>query len=229
MSARRSARLTGLWNSVHCFHISMDYEPTRVWLDESNVIFRRGLAGCLTAAELRVVGESANLMPAPDLDRSDVLVFEIDGSGLSTAVGLARDTDVRLVGIARSVSEEMLFHAVEAGIAGFLNRADLTPEGLVASVRAVAAGTGSIPPRLLARLFDELARGNGSRGSRGQLAKRELDVLRLLAGGGSTSEIAGTLNYSERTVKNIVHDALAKLNCRTRAQAVAVVARQGVI
>jgi DNA-binding NarL/FixJ family response regulator len=207
----------------------MDSEPTRVWLDESNVIFRRGLAGCLSTAEFRVVGESAKLTPVPDLDRIDLLVFEIDDGGLAAAVGLVRRTAVRLVGIARSVSQELLFHAVEAGIAGFLNRADLTPDGLVASVRAVAAGTGSMPPRLLARLIDDLARGNGSRASRGQLAKRELDVLRLLAGGGSTSEIAGALNYSERTVKNIVHDTLAKLNCRTRAQAVAVVARQGVI
>jgi DNA-binding NarL/FixJ family response regulator len=207
----------------------MDYEPTRVWLDESNVIFRRGMAGCLSAAEFRVVGESAKLTPVPDLDRVDLLVFEIDDGGLSAAVGLVRRTAIRLVGIARSVSQELLFNAVEAGIAGFLNRADLTPDALTASVRAVAAGTGSIPPRLLARLFDDLARGNGTRASRGQLATRELDVLRLLAGGGSTSEIADALNYSERTVKNIVHDTLAKLNCRTRAQAVAVVARQGVI
>jgi DNA-binding NarL/FixJ family response regulator len=206
----------------------MDSE-TRVWLDESNVIFRRGLAGYLSAAQFRVVGESAKLTPVPDLDRVDLLVFEIDDGGLSAAVALVRRTAVRLVGIARSASRELLFHAVEAGIAGFLSRADLTPDGLVASVRAVAAGTGSIPPRLLAHLLDDLARGNGSHASRGQLANRELDVLRLLAGGGSTSEIAGALNYSERTVKNIVHDTLAKLNCRTRAQAVAVVARQGVI
>jgi DNA-binding NarL/FixJ family response regulator len=207
----------------------MDSEPTRVWLDESNVIFRRGLAVCLSAAGFEVAGESARLAPVPDLDRVDLLVFEIDDGGLSAAAGLVRRTDVRLVGIARTVSEELLFNAVEAGIAGFLNRVDLTPDGLIAAVRAVAAGSGSMPPRLLARLLDDLARGNKSRASYGQLAKRELDVLRLLAGGGSTSEVACALNYSERTVKNIVHDTLAKLNCRTRAQAVAVVARQGAI
>jgi DNA-binding NarL/FixJ family response regulator len=214
---------------VLCCHVLMDSEATRVWLDESNVIFRRGLAVCLNAAEFRVVGESTRLAPVPDLDHVDLLVFEIDDGGLSAAARLVRGTDVRLVGIARAVSEELLFTAVEAGIAGFLNRADLTPAGLTAAVRAVAAGNGSMPPRLLARLLDDLARGNGTRASYRQLAKRELDVLRLLAGGGSTSEVAGALNYSERTVKNIVHDTLAKLNCRTRAQAVAVMARQGAI
>jgi DNA-binding NarL/FixJ family response regulator len=207
----------------------MDSQAIRIWLDESNVIFRRGLAVSLGAAEFRIVGESARLTPVPDLDHVDLLVFEIDDGGLSAAAGLARGTDVRLVGIARAVSEELLFNAVEAGIAGFLNRADLTPDGLIAAVRATVAGSGSMPPRLLARLLDDLARGNGARASYGQLAKRELDVLRLLAGGGSTSEVAGALNYSERTVKNIVHDTLAKLNCRTRAQAVAVMARQGAI
>ena len=62
---------------------------------------------------------------------------------------------------------------------------------------------------------------------RGVLACRELNVLRLLAEGSTTREIAGELSYSERTVKNIVHDTLAKLHCRTRAHAVAVMARQG--
>src|SRR5207245_131524 len=106
-------------------------------------------------------------------------------------------------------------------------RSDLTPATLVATVRAVACGTGSIPPAVVARLLTDLGRVVGSRAARGVLARRELTVLRLLAEGSSTREIAGELCYSERTVKNIVHDTLTKLNCRTRAHAVAVVARQG--
>ena len=51
----------------------------------------------------------------------------------------------------------------------------------------------------------------------------------MLADGESTRGIAQRLSYSERTVKNIVHDLLAKLNCKTRAHAVALAARQGVI
>ena len=51
----------------------------------------------------------------------------------------------------------------------------------------------------------------------------------MLADGESTRGIAQRLNYSERTVKNIVHDLLAKMGCRTRAHAVALAARQGVI
>ena len=51
----------------------------------------------------------------------------------------------------------------------------------------------------------------------------------MLADGESTRGIAERLSYSERTVKNIVRDLLVKLNCKTRAHAVALAVRQGVI
>jgi DNA-binding NarL/FixJ family response regulator len=53
--------------------------------------------------------------------------------------------------------------------------------------------------------------------------------LRLLAEGSDTRGVAEDLCISERTVKNVVHDVLTKLNCRTRAQAVALATREGVI
>jgi DNA-binding NarL/FixJ family response regulator len=62
-----------------------------------------------------------------------------------------------------------------------------------------------------------------------ELTARELTVLQLLAEGGVTREIAQELNYSERTVKNIVRDVLDKLNCRTRAHATARATRRGLI
>jgi DNA-binding NarL/FixJ family response regulator len=207
---------------------NMDQGKVRVWLDDPNAIFRRGMASCLSAGGFSVVGESSNLVPTPDLARTNVLVFDLDERGPSTPVRLVRGTDVRLVGVARSVSEEALFDALEAQLAGFLLRADLTPDGLINAVRAVANGNGSLPSGLLARLLDGLAKG-GRRGAAGQLSGRELSVLRLLASGDSTREIAGRLCYSERTVKNIVHDTLVKMNCRTRAHAVALATRQGFI
>ena len=63
----------------------------------------------------------------------------------------------------------------------------------------------------------------------GQAFDRERAVLRLLAEGSDTLEMAHALCFSERTVKNIVHDVLMKLNCRTRAHAVALATRSGAI
>lgn len=63
----------------------------------------------------------------------------------------------------------------------------------------------------------------------GGLTDREREVLRWLAEGSDTLEIAHGMCFSERTVKNVVHDILMKLNCRTRAHAVAMATRSGVI
>jgi DNA-binding CsgD family transcriptional regulator len=61
------------------------------------------------------------------------------------------------------------------------------------------------------------------------LTEREHRVLRLIADGKDTDEIAAELHYAERTVKNIAHDVLLKLGARNRAHAVAIALEQGVL
>lgn len=202
---------------------------TAVWIDDSNLIFRRGLATCLSGEGFAIAGESASFAPAPQLDGVSVLLFDIDGSGMQKAVEAARGTSARLVGTTRSASEDVLFDAVQAGLAGFLVRSELTPHRLVACLGAVVGGQGSLPPDLTAKLVAGMANGRKQGTSASHLATRELEVLRLLARGEDTRAIAVELAYSERTVKNIVHDVLMKTNCKTRAQAVAVATRQGLI
>jgi DNA-binding NarL/FixJ family response regulator len=203
--------------------------PSRVWVDDPNGIFRRGLVSCLQAEGFSVVGESERLAPEPRFSDLDILLFDLEDGGLQRAVMAARGTDVRLVGLARLAREETLYDAVEAGLAGYLIRSELTPASLTGCLAAVAKGAGTLPPKLLARLFEAMAKGGKRGATAGQLANRELQVLGLLAGGGDTRDIAAELCYSERTVKNIVHDTLVKMNCRTRAHAVAVATRQGYI
>jgi DNA-binding NarL/FixJ family response regulator len=207
----------------------MDVAATRTWVDDGNAIFRRGLVSCLDGNGFVVAGQSSNLRPEPDLAKVDILLFDVEGSGFRPALELARGTSARLVGLSSSPDEEKVLEVVAAGLAGLLIRAELTPERLLSTLRLVASGSGPLPPDLLARLCARLA-GEERRGAlAGRLGRRELAVLRLLAEGGSTRDIAGQLCYSERTVKNIVHDALTKMNCRTRTQAVALATRQGVI
>ena len=201
----------------------------RVWIDDRNIIFRRGLVNSVTAGGFTIVGESSGLEPAPNTDQVDILVFEVDGSGIRRAAQCVAGTSVRLVGVASSPHERLLLDALEGGLAGFLLRSELTPHGLVGCLEAVATGAGSLPAELLTRLVKELSGGPGGGTAQGRLAGRELDVLRLLAEGASTKEIAEGLSYSERTVKNIVHDVLVKLNCRTRAHAAATATRLGII
>ena len=61
------------------------------------------------------------------------------------------------------------------------------------------------------------------------MTEREHDVLALIAQGEPTREVALRLCYSERTVKNVLHDATVKLGARTRSHAVAQAVRNGLI
>jgi DNA-binding NarL/FixJ family response regulator len=146
-----------------------------------------------------------------------VLVFDVDAAGVDRPAASAR-CELRLA---------RLRERDEPRPSAVLVLRALTRPRLRACVRALREGGGAIPPEVLCML---LAGPPDPRDERSeQLTPRELEVLRLLAEGSSTREIAEGLNYSERTVKNIVRELLQKLNCRTRAQAVAHAARRGVI
>ena len=202
-----------------------DERPLRIWIDDHNPIFRLGLGACLEPPFL-MAGESAHFSPQPDLTRTDILVFELDQAGLPNALRLARDSSLQLVAIANSVDDELLVEAIEAGVTGALLRGDANPNTFLHTLRSAAAGNGSLPTAVLSRLLSRPR--SGMRGA-GELTDRELGVLRLLSKGESTRQIAEDLCYSEKTVKNIVHDVLVRMNCRNRAQAVALATRRGLI
>jgi DNA-binding NarL/FixJ family response regulator len=199
----------------------------RVWIDDRHPIFRRGMAACLGSAGFAVVGESAGLEPAPETERFDTLIFDADRRHLQVAVRLGKGASLSLVALVAGDDEQMLCDAVEAGVDAVLLRRDLSPPALIGSLRAVAGGSTTLPADLLPRLLDRAARG--ARNGTGALADREVAVLGLLAEGHDTRDVAEQLCYSERTVKNIVHDLLMKMNCRNRAHAVALATRQGLI
>jgi DNA-binding NarL/FixJ family response regulator len=127
-----------------------------------------------------------------------------------------------------------LMTAVEVGAQAVLRRREATPERLADAVAAAAQGDGTLAPDLLGRLLDQMSRlqrqvlaprGIGPAG----LSDREVDVLRLLADGYDTGDIARTLAYSERTIKNTIHDVTSRLNLRNRSHAVAYAVKSGLI
>ena len=204
----------------------IDEQPLRIWIDDHNPIFRLGLGACLEPPFL-LAGESARFSPQPDLIRTDILVFELEQAGLPNALRLAQNTSLLLVAIAANAEDELLVEAIEAGVTGALLRSDANPNTFLHTLRSAAAGNGSLPTAVLGKLLSR-PRVGGLRGA-GDLTDRELGVLRLLSKGDSTRQIAEDLCYSEKTVKNIVHDVLVRMNCRNRAQAVALATRRGLI
>jgi len=113
-------------------------------------------------------------------------------------------------------------------------RHEATGHRLLQAVRAAYRGDGDLPSDLLGRLISQVGSLRpGANGGPGVppsgLTPREVDVVRLVAGGMSTGEIAGKLSYSERTVKNILQGMTTRLNLRNRAHAVAFALREGYI
>lgn len=168
---------------------------------------------------------------------ADVAVVVADACGEQTQEALR---GVRTAGCRRAVlivtelDDGGLFAAVEAGASAILRRAEATPERLAEAVEAAAVGDGCLPPDLLGRLLEQVQRLQrqvlAPRGlTLTGLSARERDVLRLLADGYDTADIARTLSWSERTVKNIVHDVTTRLQLRNRAHAVAYAVREGLI
>jgi DNA-binding NarL/FixJ family response regulator len=181
----------------------------------------------LCNAGVPVVGESETVATARIGADVGAVLFEPMGSGLDNVLELTRQRNVHLVATIASTDATGLQEVAESGVAGILVLDDLTPELLVETVFAVRLGRTSLPRELLPRLLERAAERAVL--SPDRLTPRERAVLRLLAEGEETRGIATRLNYSERTVKNVVHDVLTKLDCRTRAQAVGLATRAGVI
>lgn len=104
---------------------------------------------------------------------------------------------------------------------------------LINAVRVVAAGDALLAPSVTRRLLDRFAATPGDRpaaaGALRDLTPREVEVLQLLATGGSNAEIAAALHLTEHTVKTHVSRILAKTDLRDRVQAVILAYNAGLV
>ncbi len=137
-----------------------------------------------------------------------------------------------IVLVAGQFGPRALITVVESGVRAVIRRREATPARLARLVRGVAANHGELPSDLLGQLLDQVGqldrsllapRGLGLNG----LTRRESAVLRLVADGLSTREVASQLAYSERTVKAVIHELTTRLYLRNRAHAVAHAVRNG--
>jgi DNA-binding NarL/FixJ family response regulator len=189
-------------------------------------------------------GVSAQLRPRPEV----LIVDTVEGAA-EVAVIVAEsvdDTTLRLVRETRGhgprqvvlvvsrIEDRELLTAIGAGVCGVVRRSEATPERLVSAVGHAHAKGGALSPQLVGRLMGEVSRlQNQVLAPRGielsGLSEREGEVLRLIALGLEIGEIAKKLSYSERTIKNTLHDVLTRFHLRNRAQAVAFAIREGMI
>lgn len=121
----------------------------------------------------------------------------------------------KLVVVADEFSAEQVFRMIKLGLTGLLYRSQSTFDCIVETIRLSAEGRLRLPERVQRYLVGRIKStptAEPDTPCAAALAEREVAVLRLLADGLSTHQVAVQLNYCERTIKNIVHDIVTRLN-----------------
>jgi DNA-binding NarL/FixJ family response regulator len=208
----------------------------KLFVLDSHTIYRRGLAACLEELdEVEGVADADSVREAwanASLFASDLVLVDPSLPGGSDFVGAVREaTGAQVIVCSADCGQAAVLAALQAGAVGFLRKDELNPEALASAVRAAADGTGVVTSELLERLLTAVAPEDlpARQSVATRLTDREQQVLSLIAAGHQTREVALELSYSERTVKNVLHDVVTKLNARSRSQAVAFAVREGLI
>ncbi|WP_305785781.1 helix-turn-helix transcriptional regulator [Symbioplanes lichenis] len=206
-------------------------EQVRVVLQASDPLSHAGLAAFLQASP------DVTLLRGADRAGAKVLVVSCERLTTDVVAMLRRsaaESGIPVVLVVGEITETELLTAVECRVVAILPRAAVTGDRLMHSVLAAANGGGVMPPNLVGELLKHIERlqrdvltPNGLNAS--GLTPREIDVLRLMADGMDTNEIAGELCYSERTVKNVIYGVTHRLKLRNRSHAVAYALRAGMI
>ncbi|HEV7649044.1 MAG TPA: response regulator transcription factor [Actinophytocola sp.] len=213
--------------------------PIRVLICDDQELVRTGYATILAAQpDLAVVGEVGDGRSAvsearrlrPDVVVMDVRMPLLDGiEATRLLAGPGVPDPAKILVVTTFNLDEYVYDALRAGASGFLLK-DAKPADLITAVRTVAAGESLLAPavtrQLIGRFADRVRPPDGA-GPVDALARREVEVLKLIAAGMSNAEIAATLVISPETVKTHVSRILAKLDLRDRVQAVVFAYRSG--
>jgi two-component system nitrate/nitrite response regulator NarL len=199
----------------------------RLLVVDDHALFRRGLIGLLTEMpDFEVVGEAADGEEALSVltrKKPDVLLLDINMpvmNGIET-LKLIRETcpDQRIVMLTISQNDEDLIGAIVAGANGYILK-NAEPDVLRNTLLQVAAGNSVLSPEVTAKVLQAVRRAQLVQ-NQTLLSDREIEVLRKLAHGYTTAQIAAELFISENTVKTHVRHILEKMEVSNRAEAVA--------
>ncbi|MPY66389.1 response regulator transcription factor [Deinococcus sp. SDU3-2] len=206
--------------------------PIRVLLVEDHAFTRDGLRATLNLEpDLRVVAEARSGEEALEvLARvpADVAVLDIGLPGMDgvrAAAEIKRGwPEVRIVMLTAHDLRDEVFAALASGAEAYCLKRE-TPELLLLAVRAAAAGSAYLDPRIAHHVLGGVRAPDAA----SSLTPRETEVLRLIADGHPNREIAARLGISVSTVKLHVQDVLVKLQAADRTQAAVKALRQGLL
>src|SRR5271165_5028058 len=208
--------------------MSSDPSPIRVLVVDDHQLIRVGITTLLLPeSDIKLVAEACNGREAvvkfrehrPDVTLMDLQMPEMNGFDAIMAI---RDEfpDARIVVLTTYTGDAQVIRAIKAGAQGYLLK-NLLHKELLQTIRTVHAGRKAMSPDIAT----QLAEHTGDEA----LTPKEIEVLRLIAGGNANKEIAAHLAVTEETVKSRVKNILDKLGANDRTHAVSIGVKRGII
>ncbi|WP_223067349.1 response regulator [Paenibacillus caui] len=212
-------------------------DPITIMLVDDHTIVRHGLRALFTLQpDCQVIGEAETGEEAvklagelvPDVVLMDLVMPGIDGVETTRRVKQVSPRSQVIV-LTSFEEDKHIFPALRAGALSYVLK-DIEPGQLVETVRRAVDGESIMHPRVAARVVQEVRSTKKTDSNPfAELSDRELEVLRLIAGGLSNAEIAGQLFISEKTVKGHVSNILSKLHMLDRTKAAVFAWEQGLM
>jgi DNA-binding NarL/FixJ family response regulator len=195
---------------------------------DDHPMLREGIAALVASqADMNLVAEASTGNEAleqfrkhrPDITLMDLQMPGMDGIDAMLAI-CSEFPEARIIVLTTYKGDVQVLRALKAGARAYLLKGLLRKE-LLETIRAVHAGKKRVPPEVAAELADHAADDT--------LTLREIDVLRLIAGGNANKLIADQLSITEETVKGHVKNILSKLGASDRTHAVTIGLKRGII
>ena len=200
----------------------------RVLIADDHVLVRRGLAAIINMEEdAVVVGEAGDGAEAlalwrelkPDVTLMDLRMPSVEGVEAIRRIR-AEDANAAIIVLTTFDHDEDIYAGLRAGAKAYLLK-DVQPEELFRCIRAVHAGEAYLQSKVAAKLVQRVQEPH--------LTEREIQILGSLAEGKSNRGIGLALHISESTVKSHVKSLFGKLDVTSRAEAVALAAKRGLV
>jgi len=211
-------------------------EEIRILIVDDHPVVREGIGSMLKKeADFKVVGEASNGLEAiekarelsPDVVLMDLRMPEMDGVEAISRIK-AEKPEVKFIILTTYSDDEYIFKGIAAGARAYLLK-DAPRDELFKAIRMVSRGESLIQPVIASRVLDKLAELSRKTPAGDTLSDREIEVLRLMAGGESNKDIADHLSITQSTVKTHIASIFQKLNVTTRTEAVTNALKKGII
>src|SRR5580765_5553615 len=208
--------------------MSTDRAAIRILCVDDHPLLREGVTALLASQpDMTLVGEASNgreaieqfRMHRPDVTLMDLQMPEMNGVDAMIAI-CSEFPQARFIVLTTYRGDVQVLRALKAGARAYLLKGLLRKE-LLDTIRAVHAGQRRIPSEVAAELAEHAVEDS--------LTTREVDVLRLIAGGNANKLIADQLSITEETVKGHVKNILSKLGASDRTHAVTIALKRGII